>query len=255
MERIFAATDDGYYWLPKEATGNPLLNKKIEAMIPSVKSDAAGSHHEEITGDPLIEHRVGNKQAIYTGPERRKNLKQRDEWDRRAMYDVSINRLKEYLRESIDPAEKLELQTEIDRLLEMQRAGLKGAAVGALPVVEAREVMKDDSGATTGLRSRPDYGESDSLTSTLNRGNAKGAAAQYAVALAAHSKKEASKKATMYVTGIDWSAGDCLKIARFTFGPDPVKALKLGSITATAVSRQLNSPKFKVKSRVVIATA
>src|SRR5271157_5225687 len=116
MERIFAATEDGYYWFPKEAVGNPLLNKKIEAMIPSVKSDAAGSHHQEMTTpDGLPEHRVG--------------------------------------------------------------------AVGALPVVEAREPMHDDNGAQTGLRRRPDYGESDSLTSTLNRENAKGASAQYGVAI------------------------------------------------------------------------
>src|SRR5208337_2275482 len=97
MERIFAATEDGYYFLPKEATGNPLLGKKIEAMIPAAKSDAAGSHHQEMTTpDGLPEHRVG--------------------------------------------------------------------AVGALPVVEAREPMHDDSGAQTGFRRRPDYGESDSLT-------------------------------------------------------------------------------------------
>lgn len=36
--------------------------------------------------------------------------------------------------------------------------------------------MRDDSGAVTGLRNRPDYGESDSFTSKMNRENAKGAA-------------------------------------------------------------------------------
>ena len=33
---------------------NPLLNKKIEAMVPTVKSDAAGSHHEEIGVTPCL---------------------------------------------------------------------------------------------------------------------------------------------------------------------------------------------------------
>ncbi len=189
MERIFAATEDGYYWLPKEATtGNPLLSKKIEAMIPSVKSDAAGSHHQEMTTpDGLPEHRVG--------------------------------------------------------------------ATGALPVVEAREPMHDDSGAQTGLRRRPDYGESDSLTSTLNRGNAKGASYQYVIAIAAHSKKEASKKATMYVSHIEWQAGDCLKVAKFAYSRDPQKAVRLGNLTANAVVKQLNSPKFGVKSHIHPVTA
>src|SRR5208282_1286331 len=35
----------------------------------------------------------------------------------------------------------------------------------------AREVMHDDSGATTGLRNRPDYGESDSYVTKMNEAN------------------------------------------------------------------------------------
>ncbi len=174
-ERVFAATEDGYYFLPKEATtGNPLLNKKIEAMIPSVKSDAAGSHHQEMTQELRPDARI------------------------------------------------------------------------------ARQPMQDDAGATTGLRRRPDYGESDSLTSELNRANAKGAAAQYVVALDAHSRKEASKRATMFITGIEWK--DSTTVAKFSHGPDPVKAVRLGSITAAAVSRQLNGPQFRLKSRTVLVT-
>jgi hypothetical protein len=40
----------------------------------------------------------------------------------------------------------------------------------------ARKSMHDDSGATTGLRSRPDYGESDSYTSKMNEENKTAAA-------------------------------------------------------------------------------
>jgi len=177
MERIFAATEDGYYWLPKEAAGNPLLNKKIEAMIPAVPSNSAGTHHEEVTGELRPDARV------------------------------------------------------------------------------ARQPMHDDSGAATGLRRRPDYGESDSLTSTLNRANAKGASAQYVVALDAMSRKEASKKTVMYVTAIDWSVADSRKVAKIQVGSDPAKALKLGNLTASAVSRQLNSPEFRLKSRSLPVTA
>ncbi len=160
---------------------NPLLGKKIEAMIPAVKSDAAGSHHQEMTGD-LPEHRVGSEAK------------------------------------------------------------------------EARQPMQDDSGATTGLRRRPDYGESDSLTSTLNRENAKGASAQYVVALDAHNRKEASQKATMFVSSVSW-ADDCTKVAKFAYSPDPAKALKFGNLTAAAVSRQLSGPEFRFRSRALPVTA
>jgi hypothetical protein len=178
MERIFTATKDGYYFIPKEA-GNPLLSKKIEAMGPTVKS-APGSHHDEIEGNPLLERRVGT--------------------------------------------------------------------VGALPVVEARQPMQDDSGATTGLRRRPDYGESDSYTSVLNDANSKGASAQYVIALEARNRKEASKTATMYVTSIEW---DGLKVASFAFGSDIGKAARLPVLTAKTVSKQLLGSKFGVKARPV----
>jgi hypothetical protein len=191
MERIFAATEDGYYFLPKEASGNPLLNKKIEAMVPTVKT-APGNHHEEITGDPLPEHRVGAVPAPPVPPD----------------YETS----------SWEPNKP------------------------------ARQPMQDDAGATTGLRRRPDYGESDSHTSELNRANSKGASAQYVIALAARSRKEASKTATMYVTGIEW---DGLKVASFKFGSDVSKAVRLPNLTAKAVSQQLFAPPFEVKARPV----
>lgn len=209
MERIFVATEDGYYFLPKEATtGNPLLNKRIEAMVPTVKSDAAGSHHQEMAGNPLFEHRVGNDDSDST-------------CERCGAKMNTIERL------CPDCSEE-----------ESHK--------------EARQPMHDDSGAATGLRRRPDYGESDSLTSKLNDGNSKGASAQYMIALAAHSRKEASKKATVYVTDIKWASDDCLKVAKFTFGSNPVKALKLGNITAKNVSQQLNGPKFGGKSHILI---
>lgn len=191
MERIFTATEDGYYFIPKTA-GNELLLKKVEAMGPTVKS-APGNHHEEITGDPLPEHRVGAAAPAPPVPP-------------------------DYESSSWEPR--------------------------GWP----RQPMQDDAGATTGLRRRPDYGESDSYTSELNRANSKGASAQYVIALAATSRKEASKTATMYVTGIEW---DGLKVASFSFGSDVSKAVRLPNLTARAVSKQLFAPPFEVKARPV----
>ena len=259
MERIFKATEDGYYYyfLPKKAMG------------PTVKS-APSNHHDEVEGNPLLERRVGNddstcencgaemntierlcpncsekanKEAGYFGPDRRKDFKQREEWVRRTMYDVSISDLKQDLRESQDPAERQELEAEIARLQEMRQeapVGVQSAGV--------RQPLHDDSGAATGLRRRPDYGESDSITSRLNNGNSKGASAQYVIALAATSRKEASKTATMYVTGIEWNG---LKVASFAFGSDVSKAVRLPNLTARAVSKQLFAAPFEVKARPV----
>jgi len=158
---------------------NSLLHK---ATNPAIKSNAPGSHHEEVSGNPLLERRVGTEAK------------------------------------------------------------------------EARQPMHDDSGAATGLRSRPDYGESDSITSELNRANSKGASARYVIALEARSRKEASKTATMYVTGIDWDDKNSLKIAKFTFGSDISKAIRLPNLTAKSVSKQLIGAQFGVKARPVVAT-
>jgi hypothetical protein len=259
MERIFAATEDGYYFLPKEA-GNPLLGKKIEAMIPAIKSDAAGSHHQEMTGD-LPEHRVGalKYEDVFTpwpevwdslsGHAKATALRSNDAqtagisltfWQAWDYADTSFAQLPPDLQEKLTKMAPHKGVKAIPR---------KRGAADALIAIEARQPMQDDSGATTGLRRRPDYGESDSLTSTLNRENAKGASAQYVVALDAHNRKEASQKATMYVSNIDWAA-DCTKIAKFAYSPDPAKALKLGNLTAKAVMRQLNGPKFGAKSHI-----
>jgi len=188
MERIFTATDDGYYFVPKKAMG------------PTVKS-APGNHHEEIEGNPLLERRVGSDDSTCEGCGAEMN---------------TIERL------CPDCSEK-----------EAHK--------------QARQPMQDDAGATTGLRRRPDYGESDSHTSELNRTNSKGASAQYVIALAARSRK-ASKTATMYVTGIEW---DGLKVASFKFGSDASKAVRLPNLTAKAVSQQLFAPPFEVKAHPV----
>jgi hypothetical protein len=113
---------------------------------------------------------------------------------------------------------------------------------------EAREVMHDDSGAQTGLRMRPDYGESDSYSVQMNEANSKGACITIE---GGFKSKGATIKTPMYVSGVDFVPGDALKIAKFVYSPDPTKALRLPRLTAAAVSAQLNGPDFRLKSSVI----
>jgi hypothetical protein len=258
MERIFTATDDGYYFVPKTAAGDHVIptqnypkkptdercticdqyenshrhsigwkhrhdfspppakekqpylsghNMPHEAMGPTVKS-SPGNHHDEIEGNPLLERRVGNDDSTCEGCGAEMNT--------------------------------------IERLCPSCSETSKEAAVGA-QTAGVCQPMHDDSGAATGLRRRPDYGESDSITTRLNNANSKGASAQYVIALAAKSRK-APKTATMYVTSIEW---DGLKVASFKFGSDASKAVRLPNLTARAVSQQLFAPPFEVKARPV----
>ena len=66
--------------------------------------------------------------TAYIGPERRKDLKKREEWDRRMMFDVSISQLQEALRYSADPEERQQIEAEIVRLKEMQNTPKVGGA-------------------------------------------------------------------------------------------------------------------------------
>lgn len=246
--------------------------------------------------------------TVYTGPERRKDMKRREQWDREAMYDVSIQHLTEALRASADPAERQQIENEIVRLREMkteQKVGGAGATAvnnagnghgevtgnplferrvaakptcphcgsddyGLMPtdfetakcndcgknwdhgIVKgindpyekaARETMHDDSGARTGLRSRPDYGESDSYTVEMNEANAKEASI---LVLDGRTK---TAKAKLYVTGATFNG---MALEKFTFSPDPRKAASFGKLTAQNLSLQLKG-KFGVTANVLKA--
>lgn len=254
--------------------------------------------------------------SIYCGPERRKDFKKREEWDRRMMYDVSINSLREALRASIDPAERQEIEQEILRLQEMQRdadlrdksssaatavnnAGNGHHEVSGNPLFErrvgtakpkcphcgstdyglmptdfetakcndcgknwdhgivdginnpyskaARKPMHDDSGARTGLRMRPDYGESDSYTSEMNEANAKGASILVLNGGAKVGSKV--KDAKMFVTGALWSG---MELDKFTFSPDPRRAYAFPKNTARNLASQLKG-KFGVTAKLMPA--
>src|SRR5271157_5933563 len=100
-----------------------------------------------------------------------------------------------------------------------------------------RQIMHDDFGALTGLRSRPDYGESDACTTEMNEANSKAGA----VVVLEGGKKTASgaKKAELYVSGVKYEQGNPFKLASFRFSPDLGKALVLPKITATNLVRQI----------------
>jgi len=109
----------------------------------------------------------------------------------------------------------------------------------------ARETMHDDSGARTGLRSRPDYGESDSYTVEMNEANAKDAS----ILVLDGSTKTA--KAKLYVTGATF---DGMTLEKFTFSPDRRKAHTFGKLTAQNLRLQLKG-KFGVTANVLPAKA
>jgi hypothetical protein len=100
----------------------------------------------------------------------------------------------------------------------------------------AREPMHDDSGAQTGLRNRPDYGESDSYTSEMNEANAKGAC----LVLSGGVKTASGiKQADMYVSAVKYELGRAFKLASFEFSPNPEKAKEFMPRTAANLVKQI----------------
>lgn len=185
--------------------------------------------------------------TVYTGPERRKDLKKREEWDREMMFQVSISQLNEALRYSADPAERKQIEDEILRLKEMQSTKTGGASSTAVNNAGTRKPMHDDSGALTGLRSRPDYGESDSYTVQMNEANSKEAA----ILVLDGGVKTGSRtaKAKLFVTGATFNG---MALEKFTFSPDPRKAASFPKLTAQNLSLQLKG-KFGVTANVLPA--
>jgi hypothetical protein len=101
-------------------------------------------------------------------------------------------------------------------------------------LLQAREPMHDDSGALTGLRRRPDYGESDSFTSIMNEENSKSAC------LVLEGKnKTAATKVSLYITAVEYEKGRALKLANFAYSPDPLQAKVFRIATAENLVKQI----------------
>ena len=103
-------------------------------------------------------------------------------------------------------------------------------------LLQARQPMHDDSGALTGLRSRPDYGESDSYTSEMNEANSKSAC----IVLSGGVKTASgTKQAELYVASVEYERGSALKLASFQYSPDPTQAKVFGRRTAENLVKQI----------------
>jgi hypothetical protein len=100
----------------------------------------------------------------------------------------------------------------------------------------AREIMHDDTGALTGLRRRPDYGESDSYSVEMNEANSKGACL---VIDGGVKTASGTKQAELYVTSVEYERGCALKLASFWYSPDPTQAKVFGSRTAENLVKQI----------------
>lgn len=102
-------------------------------------------------------------------------------------------------------------------------------------LLQARQPMHDDSGAVTGLRNRPDYGESDSYTSEMNEAN------KSACIVLSGGVKTASgtERVLMYVASVEYEKGCALKLASFQYSPDPLDAKVFGCRTAENLVKQI----------------
>ncbi len=115
---------------------------------------------------------------------------------------------------------------------------------------EARQPMHDDSGATTGLRMRPDYGESDAYTMEMNEENFKGASEGCVIAVAS---SKIAAPGDMYISSIQFDAKKINKVEKFSFTADRAKAMVFHRMTASNVVKQINGPAFAAKAHIILA--
>jgi hypothetical protein len=111
-----------------------------------------------------------------------------------------------------------------------------GEVEGELPPeakVGTRRILHDDAGAQTGLRSRPDYGESDSYTVEMNGENSKEAST---IVLTSTDK---TASAPLYVSAVEYDGGNSFRLAKFRVSADRKKALALRRVTAVRLAEQV----------------
>jgi uncharacterized Zn ribbon protein len=194
--------------------------KAMHAGAPSTAVNNAGNGHEEVEGDPLFEHRVGAKKpkCPHCGSD-----------------DYGL------MPSDFETAKCNDCGKNWDH-------GIIEGINNPYPKA-ARKPMHDDSGAQTGLRNRPDYGESDSYTVQMNEANSK--EASILVLDGGVKTGSVTAKARLFVTGATF---DGMTLERFTFSPDPRKAASFGKLTAQNLSRQLKG-KFGVTANVLPAKA
>jgi hypothetical protein len=105
----------------------------------------------------------------------------------------------------------------------------------AIPAAMAVNDAGGDVEASEGLGRRPDY---DSPKKAL-----------LVVVKSGIKVKNAAQKRPLYVTGVEYTPGNALKIAKFGFNADRKKAMWFNPATAANVVEQLNGPAFSVKAQ------
>jgi len=204
----------------QQALENGTFGGKAKAMhagAPSTAVNNAGNGHEEVEGNPLFEHRIASKPTCpHCGSD-----------------DYGL----------------MPTDFETAKCNGCGKNWNHGIVDGINNPKSARETMHDDSGARTGLRSRPDYGESDSYTVEMNEANAKDASILVLDGGAKFGSEV--KKAKLYVTGATFNG---MVLEKFTFSPDPRKACTFGKLTAKNLSLQLKG-KFGVTANALPAKA
>jgi hypothetical protein len=205
--RTFVISGDSFYWNPVTAKKSP-EDSKITRLVQRYGWKLTYGDDMWLTfgkkGDPgRIDVVRGSKTWNYSLPRRGDEL---------------------FTRTVVAQGEGL------DNLYDALEKGLFARAKAA------RETMHDDSGALTGLRRRPDYGESDSYSVEMNEGNSKGACLVIGGGVKTASGTE---KAELYVTSVEYERGRALKLASFRYSPDPVQAKVFGRRTAENLAKQI----------------
>jgi hypothetical protein len=206
------------------------------------ESDAEGvgleSLHQALERGALKPKSKGMTAAIpYTGPERRKDFQRREQFDREAMYSISLSQLREALVNSVDPAEQQEIQLEIARLEEMRDTQKRTGSAASTAVNNAGNGHKsiEDDWDGAGLGRRPDYGKIGAVLALSGR------------------VKTASgvQKTELYVSDVTYEQGNSFKLASFKFTPKLSKAVIFSRYTAENLAQQIEG--FGVTAQMILA--
>lgn len=223
--RTFVATDDGFYW--KQGKKSPEDSKVTRLMAQYGWELRNGSDVWLIFKRP----RQAGELFVIRG-------------EKKWYFDMPNDPV------GADVPEGQGLES-LQQALESNAFGGRAKAMTASPGSTAvnnaggsRQTMHDDSGALTGLRMQPDYGESDSHTVEMNEQNSK--ASSLIVLYGSHKTASGVERATLYVTGAQYDGLDLLK---FTFSPSVSKAASFSKFTAQNIVKQIRG-KFGTVAKV-----
>src|SRR5271157_1819823 len=213
--RQFVATDDGFYW--KEAKKSP-EDSKVTRLLQQYGWELRNGNDVW-----LIFKRPSQPGELFV-------IRGEKKW----YFDMPGD---DFLADVPEGQGLASLQQALESGMFGGKAKAMNAGASSTAVNNAgspRQIMHDDSGAQTGLRMRPDYGESDSYTVQMNEANAKGAS--ILVLDGGVKTGSTTAKMKMFVTSATY---DGMALEKFTFSPDPRKAASFPKLTAQNLSRQL----------------